>query len=374
MTLDQNRYQAVLQNSRNALRQGDLSAASTWAQQAAVLEPDQEDPWLILAAVADPRASIVYLKRALEINPKSERARKGMQWAVQRYRKNQSIHLPGPSVLVQNTIPSEALVRRKAVIYPWLLLILSVCTLFLVGFGYPTIASAFANSKPVIISQILRPVANSPTLIATNTAPPLIVATLFFTPSASASNTPKVTLTLLNTYTPVLTDTPLPTDTATLLPTDIPPPATEVPPPATDIPTELPVPTLGPNGKFELPNVESGERWIDVDLSQQRAYAYEGYQLINMFVVSTGLPRTPTVTGQFHIYVKYRTADMSGPGYHLPDVPYVMYFYKDYGLHGTYWHKNFGHPMSHGCVNFKTRDAKWLFEWASVGALVNIHR
>ena len=64
---------------------------------------------------------------------------------------------------------------------------------------------------------------------------------------------------------------------------------------------------------------------------------------------------------------------MSGPGYYLPDVPYVMYFYDGYGLHGTYWHSNFGTPMSHGCVNLSIPDAEWLYNWADVGTLVNIH-
>jgi lipoprotein-anchoring transpeptidase ErfK/SrfK len=51
-----------------------------------------------------------------------------------------------------------------------------------------------------------------------------------------------------------------------------------------------------------------------------------------------------------------------------------MYFYESYGLHGTYWHHNFGHPMSHGCVNLKTEDAQWLYEnFVSIGTLVNIH-
>jgi lipoprotein-anchoring transpeptidase ErfK/SrfK len=51
----------------------------------------------------------------------------------------------------------------------------------------------------------------------------------------------------------------------------------------------------------------------------------------------------------------------------------TMYFYKGYGIHGTYWHHNFGHPMSHGCVNMYTPDAEWMYYWASVGTLVNIH-
>jgi lipoprotein-anchoring transpeptidase ErfK/SrfK len=71
--------------------------------------------------------------------------------------------------------------------------------------------------------------------------------------------------------------------------------------------------------------------------------------------------------------VKYRYADMTGPGYYLPDVPYVMYFYSGYGLHGTYWHSNFGTPMSHGCVNFSIDDAAWLFDFVSVGSTVNVH-
>ena len=114
-------------------------------------------------------------------------------------------------------------------------------------------------------------------------------------------------------------------------------------------------------------------RWVDVDLTNQSAYAYEGSHIVRSFLVSTGTWQHPTVTGQYHIYVKYRYADMSGPGYYLRNVPYVMYFYKGYGLHGTYWHHNFGHPMSHGCVNFRTDDAGWLFNWADVGTLVNVH-
>ncbi|MGH2524849.1 MAG: L,D-transpeptidase, partial [Anaerolineales bacterium] len=75
----------------------------------------------------------------------------------------------------------------------------------------------------------------------------------------------------------------------------------------------------------------------------------------------------------YRIYVKYVAADMAGPGYYLPSVPYVMYFYLGYGLHGTYWHNNFGRPMSHGCVNLQTDQAGWLFNWASVGTPVNVH-
>jgi lipoprotein-anchoring transpeptidase ErfK/SrfK len=124
----------------------------------------------------------------------------------------------------------------------------------------------------------------------------------------------------------------------------------------------------------ELPDgVGDNEHWIDINLTWQSAYAYEGKQLMRSFVVSTGTWQYPTVTGQYRIYVKYRYADMAGPGYYLPNVPYVMYFYEGYGLHGTYWHHNFGTPMSHGCINFTTEDAGWLFDFADIGTVVNIH-
>ena len=58
----------------------------------------------------------------------------------------------------------------------------------------------------------------------------------------------------------------------------------------------------------------------------------------------------------------------------LPGVPWSTFFtYDGIAIHGTYWHHNFGHPMSHGCVNASTPDAQWLYNWADVGTLVNVH-
>ena len=85
---------------------------------------------------------------------------------------------------------------------------------------------------------------------------------------------------------------------------------------------------------------------------------YQGDELVEKFIVSTGISKYPTVKGIFKIYVKYKFADMRGSDYFLKDVPFVMYFYEDYGIHGTYWHNNFGTPMNHGCVNLHTEDAK----------------
>ncbi len=133
-----------------------------------------------------------------------------------------------------------------------------------------------------------------------------------------------------------------------------------------------PVPTPATPSPSSPSNVGEG-RWIDVDVTHQLLTAYEGRARVRSVAVSTGLAGTPTPVGQFRIWVKLRYDDMEGPGYYLPDVPYTMYFHGGYGLHGTYWHSNFGHPMSHGCVNLPTPEAEWLFAWADLGTLVNVH-
>lgn len=111
----------------------------------------------------------------------------------------------------------------------------------------------------------------------------------------------------------------------------------------------------------------TGDKQIYIDLSSQTLYAYQGNTLIlKTFIASGKWGKTPT--GNFHIWEKLRATRMAGgegaDAYDLPNVPYVMYFYRDFGLHGAYWHDNFGHVMSHGCVNMRQIDAKALFEWA----------
>ena len=121
--------------------------------------------------------------------------------------------------------------------------------------------------------------------------------------------------------------------------------------------------------------IPSGDKHIYVDLSTQILYAYEGTSKIFQTFVATGRwGKTPT--GNFNIWTKLRSTRMSGGSgadyYNLPNVPFVMYFYGDFGLHGAYWHDNFGYTMSHGCVNMSVEDAEWLFNWAPVGTPVLI--
>ena len=153
------------------------------------------------------------------------------------------------------------------------------------------------------------------------------------------------------------------------------------PPTATPSPTPTPYPTfVSLLDKYSLlrpPGLSLNERWIDVDLTNQKLVAYEGHLPVFESLVSTGLARYPTVTGQFRIWLRFTDQDMNGRrlgyDYYLKNVPYVQYFYQDYALHGTFWHNNFGRPMSHGCVNLPTPAAEWLFNWAEHGTVVNVH-
>ncbi|MCB0113538.1 MAG: L,D-transpeptidase [Caldilineaceae bacterium] len=115
-----------------------------------------------------------------------------------------------------------------------------------------------------------------------------------------------------------------------------------------------------------------GVRRIEVDLSDQTLTAYQGDVVVLHTLVSTGRPATPTVLGQYNIRTKVPAQRMRGPGYDLPNVPSVMYFFAGYAIHGAYWHNNFGQTMSHGCVNMRLDEAAALYAWADVGTEVYV--
>ena len=117
-----------------------------------------------------------------------------------------------------------------------------------------------------------------------------------------------------------------------------------------------------------------GARRIEVNLSAQTLTAYQGDVAIMQTTVSTGKWSTPTVQGTFHIGTKYASQDMYGDDYYLPGVPWVMYFYEGFAIHGAYWHANFGTPTSHGCVNMRPDEAEILFDWAAPGTEVVVYQ
>ena len=126
-----------------------------------------------------------------------------------------------------------------------------------------------------------------------------------------------------------------------------------------------------PTSTYKGPNVP---KWIEVDLSQQRLYAHEYDDVVFTTRISSGVAGHRTPIGKFRVWAKVPSQTMSGPGYRLPNVQWVMYFAGENAIHGTYWHNNFGRPMSHGCVNATNQAAKWLYNWAPKGTIVIVHR
>ena len=114
-------------------------------------------------------------------------------------------------------------------------------------------------------------------------------------------------------------------------------------------------------------------KWIEVILSKQKLIAWQNGRAVMSSLVSSGTSRHPTRRGTFRVYAKYRATRMRGPGYDLPGVPYTMYYSGSYAVHGAYWHNNFGHPMSHGCVNLPVAFSQRLYAWAPVGTPVVVH-
>jgi lipoprotein-anchoring transpeptidase ErfK/SrfK len=389
----------ALSYAREALKNGSNEEARRWAQRAAELAPQSEDPWLVLATVAkNPQDSVNYVRKALELNPESSRAKKGMEWAMQRAEgMPQGENSPGkaeqakvtpepPKKSTQNE--SVKIPKKKSKLLP-ILLIMMGCAVF-------AFAAWSAVNSPVLAS-ILN-IASAPKSQASHG--PLFahvaIAKPTYTPGPQQPGAEVVILPATVTPTTVVVEesqpeivsdppTLQPTVEVVILPTDTPvvesasPTAEVTGQPGmvyAEIIADTPTPEYtAPTAVAYVPPVAGtgGEHWIDVNLSEQRVYAYEGDTVVNSFIVSTGTWQTPTVTGKYHIWIKLLSTTMTGPGYYLPNVPYTMYFYKGYGLHGTYWHNNFGTPMSHGCVNLRTDDAEWLYNFSSVGTLVNVH-
>jgi len=150
------------------------------------------------------------------------------------------------------------------------------------------------------------------------------------------------------------------------------------------------------------PDVPVQDKRIEVDLTMQTLIAIENDKKLLKTTISSGIPSssrsanglsTKTPQGEFRILDKMPAKHM-GDGnlfadaddYELPGVPWTCFFTaQGHAFHGTYWHENFGVPMSHGCVNMRTEAAKWLFHWAlpphqtgrtvnrGFGTLVQIH-
>jgi lipoprotein-anchoring transpeptidase ErfK/SrfK len=129
-------------------------------------------------------------------------------------------------------------------------------------------------------------------------------------------------------------------------------------------------------------------KWIETDLSSQIVYLHKGEKTVKSFVASTGKPSTPTIKGTFKLTKKIKKHDMIGIDpktgkeiYRTPNVPWSSFFKEGYAFHGASWNSELKKPLdekrvpkSHGCVNMRVKDAKYLYDWAPVGTIVVVHK
>ncbi len=121
------------------------------------------------------------------------------------------------------------------------------------------------------------------------------------------------------------------------------------------------------------PEVPAAEKHIHVDLPSQTVTAFEGEKLVFSARCSSGAKGTYTPTGDFSTYHKGPSIHMTNQDeegvenyYQLPGVPWTSFFTSEgVAFHGTYWHNDYGRPRSHGCVNLKSEDSKWLYRWCT---------
>ncbi|MFA5947197.1 MAG: L,D-transpeptidase family protein [Patescibacteria group bacterium] len=150
--------------------------------------------------------------------------------------------------------------------------------------------------------------------------------------------------------------------------------ATEIAPRLGVIPETGNIVALGAKNVVPL---DPATQSIKVDISEQRLYAYTNNVLTKTFLVSTGKRGYNTPIGKTTIMKKIPIMSYVwnyGPGnpnnYNLPNVKWNMRIFPHIYIHSAYWHNNFGHPMSHGCINTSIPDADWIFHWVSEGTSV----
>jgi len=343
----------AIQNAYKALQSGDKRSARRWAERAAQLAPNHEEPWLILAAVASPHASLAYLERALKINPDSIRASTGLSWAQDRLRSQtpaiqQTPHPPPQATLAQK----RALRRRRTNSTTLWMLIGSLMAMILVVFLVAATWLAWPGHFSSVEAFIARStVVSAPAAISTPTPEPTPSSSSTFTATATGTKTPRPTY----TSTPTRTSTPIPTRTPTRKPTK--------------------KPTANPPA--------NGAKRIVVSISQQHLYAYQGSVLVYSFVASTGRSNG-TLTGNFKILDKIPNAYSAPWGFYMPDWMGIYWAGADLenGIHAlpvltngqTIWGNEIGKPITYGCVVLQTADEKKLFNWANIGTPVQIVR
>jgi lipoprotein-anchoring transpeptidase ErfK/SrfK len=118
--------------------------------------------------------------------------------------------------------------------------------------------------------------------------------------------------------------------------------------------------------------------WIDINLTTQKLSAYNVGGLVLSTPISSGKRGFATIQGKFQVTRKVLSQRLAGrlhgEIWDIPNVPFIMYFSGSFAIHGAYWHNDFGHPVSHGCVNVPVNYGALLYSWTPIGTTVVIHK
>jgi lipoprotein-anchoring transpeptidase ErfK/SrfK len=379
MERDINLANQAIRNAMLALQRGDKASARQWAERAASLAPDLEQPWLILGAAASPRASIAYLEKALTINPDSVPAQQGLIWARKRLAQTSSRPVPirsqpDPSSFRDDTtsspapaVPVQPAQLKKASRAParralWLAFaivsILVIVTWFIwSGNASPAFAMIRSDNSAPENSY------SAPVDIAKPTYTPSLTLTFTSTVTPPPTSTPTDTPTLTPTDPPTFTPTLIPTDTPTITPTSV----------------DTATPFL-PDTSTPEPTLAYGQKRIVIYISQQHLYAYEGDVLVYSFVASTGMNNSTRV-GTFSVLDKIPNAYGATWNIWMPNWLGIYYSgYLENGIHALpilsngnrLWAGYLGRPISYGCIVLGVEESQWLYDWAEIGTVVEI--
>jgi len=124
-------------------------------------------------------------------------------------------------------------------------------------------------------------------------------------------------------------------------------------------------------------NPDAQDKLVVVDLNHQTMSCFEGNQEVYFCTVSTGgkydaqgnpSEKWATPVGKHTIWRKlvsvHMTGGTTGGGYDLPGIGWTTLFSSNgVAVHSTFWHNSYGIPRSHGCVNARPEDARWVFRW-----------
>jgi len=420
----------AIQKAYNALKNGDRRIAHHWAAKAAQAAPGLEEAWLMLAACSNPRASVAYLERALEINPASTRARQGLQWAQKR------LSAAEQRVQRQTARPRVTPVPKpKKRNYLWI-----VALFTLVLFSVPLALNSFwpdlarADSPLPVAAQIWdqttlirgEPAPGALPVMAASPTPNLVTPTPAEPASESESapeeESPAPPELASEPDAESVTETPLtaaPDEGLAALPpveASLAPALDLVPIAGSDLPIHIVQPDetaasiavwygvkvdalldvnrlvsaegVQPGMELRIPSPDyvvpppsySADKLILVSISKQHLWAYEGDRLVYSFVASTGMGNSTRI-GTFEVLNKIPSAYGSTWNIWMPSWMGIYWSgHLQNGIHALpimsngaiLWDGYLGTPISYGCVVLGTYEAQLLYDWAEIGTTVKI--